>query len=165
LALVPVVAVAMVGIPGLAARRLFVAAESNGRTDFDAQDLQGLLEEPSSRSIYEPLMDLDAYVGILALMTVMILFVAAVMILLGCVLRHTTAILALGLSTPILLLILASVDIDHQIVGLTPAWAMESMLDGIAGDPISVGGPALIAALWTIGMLGVATWWFNRREL
>lgn len=164
-ALVPVVAVAMVGIPGLVARRLFVVAESNGRTEFNAQDLQRLLDEPSERGPYRPLMELDAYVGILVLMTVMILFVAAVMILLGCVLRHSTAILALGLSTPILLIILASVNIDHQIVSLTPAWAMESMLDGVAGDPISIGGPALVTALWMVGMLGVATWWFDRREL
>jgi len=164
-ALLPVVAVAMVGIPGLAARWVFVAAESNGRTDFDAQDLQRLLDDPRSRSAYEPLMDLDVYLGILALMIVLILVVAATMVLLGCLLRHATAILALGLMVPILLLILVNLNIDHQIVSLTPVWAMESLLDGIAGDAVSVGGPALVAALWTVGLLGMASWWFNRREL
>jgi ABC-type transport system involved in multi-copper enzyme maturation permease subunit len=164
-ALVPVVIVAMVAIPGLVARWLFRVAESEGRTDFDAQDLLRLLEEPSSRTVYKPLMDLNVYLGILTLMIVLILLVAAAMILLGCLLRHATAILAVGLMVPIALLILANVNIEHQIVSLTPAWAMESFIDSIGGNQVSVLGPALVAALWTAGLLGVATWWFNRREL
>lgn len=164
-AMVPVVIVAMVGIPGLAARWLFGAAESDGRIDFDGQDLVLLLEEPSAREIYGPLMDLETYLGVLALMVVLLLVVAASMILLGCVLRHATAIFAVGLMIPIVLLVLVNVDIDQQLIGLTPAWAMESMVDGIAGDSAPVLGPSFVAALWTFGMLAIASWWFSRREL
>jgi ABC-type transport system involved in multi-copper enzyme maturation permease subunit len=164
-AMVPVVVVAMVGIPGLAARRLLGVAESNGRTDFDGQDLIRLIEDPSSRSTFKPLMDLDIYLGMLALMVVLLLVIAAAMILFGCVLRHATAIFAIGLMVPIALIVLANVNIDHQILSLTPAWAMESMKDGIAGNSAAVLGPSVVAALWTVGMLGAATWWFSRREL
>ncbi|NNC81653.1 MAG: hypothetical protein HKN94_16030, partial [Acidimicrobiales bacterium] len=164
-ALVPIVVVAMVGIPGLAARWVFSIAESEGQTEFNAGDLVRLLEEPLARNDYMPLMDFDVHLGILALMIFLILVAAAAMVLLGCLLRHATAILVAGLMVPIALVVLANVGLDQQVVSLTPAWAMDSMLDGIAGNPVSVLGPSIVATLWTVGLLGLASWWFNRREL
>jgi len=164
LALVPVVVVAMVGIPGIAARYVLDVAQDQGRTDFNAEDLLRLVEDSSSRNEYHTVPGMGRYLGVLALIATVLLVVAAVMVLLGCVLRHATAILAIGLMVPLAMLIL-STSVDHQIVSLTPAWAMEAFVDSVRDDPAPVLGPILVSGLWILGLLGVASWWFNRREL
>ena len=165
IALVPVVVVAMVGIPGLAARFVFDSAEGIGRTEFNGTDVLRLVNEPEARDIYTTVPDVGDYLGTLGLLATLLLVVAAVMVLLGCVLHHPTAILAIGLLVPIAMLILAQSNVDHQIVSLTPAWLMESFVDSAGNDPAPLMAPILVGVLWIVGMLGVASWWFGRREL
>lgn len=164
-ALVPVVVIAMVGVPGVVARFLFVAAEGQGRTEFAGWEVMRLVNEPSARGEYTTVPDWGDYLGILGLLMIIILVVAAAMVLLGCVLRHATAILAVGLMVPIAMVVLALTPIDHQIVSLTPAWLMESFIDGAGNDPAPVLAPVVVGLLWIAGLLAVASWWFNRREL
>jgi ABC-type transport system involved in multi-copper enzyme maturation permease subunit len=164
-ALIPVVVVAMVGVPGVVARFVFVAAEGNGRTEFTGLEVMRLVNEPSARGEYTTVPDWNNYLGTLGLLMVIILVIAAAMVLLGCVLRHATAILAVGLMVPIAMVVLALSPIDHQIVSLTPAWLMESFIDGAGDDPAPVLAPVGVGLLWIAGLLGVASWRFNRREL
>ena len=164
-ALIPVVVIAMVGIPGVFARFVFAAAEGRGRNEFDGDEVMRLVNEPSARSEYITVPDWGDYLGTLGVLMVIILVIAAAMVLLGCVLRHATAILAVGLMVPIAMVVLALTPIDHQIVSLTPAWLMESFIDGAGDDPAPVLAPVGVGLLWIAGLLGVASWWFNRREL
>ncbi len=164
-ALIPVVVVAMVGVPGVVARFIFVAAEGNGRTEFNGYEVMRLVNEPSARGEYTTVPDWADHLGTLGLLMVIILVIAAAMVLLGCVLGHATAIFAVGLMIPIAMVVLALTPIDHQFVSLTPAWLMESFIDGAGDNPAPVLAPVVVGLLWIAGLLGVASWWFNRREL
>jgi ABC-type transport system involved in multi-copper enzyme maturation permease subunit len=164
-ALVPVVIVAMVGVPGLVARYVFAAAEGNGDTEFNGDEVLRLVNDPGARDIYTTVPDVSDYLGTLGLLSVILLVVAAVMVLLGCVLHHPTAILAIGLLVPIAMLILTKSNVDHQIISLTPAWLMESFVESAGNDPAPLLAPILVGVFWIVGMLGLASWWFSRREL
>ena len=164
-AMVPVVVVAMVGIPGVAARFVLVAAEANGRTEFRANDALMLMNDPSSRGEYSTVPVMADYLGTLTLLVMILLVIAAAMVLLGCVLRRATTILGVGMLVPVAMLVLTLSNVDHQIVSLTPAWLMESFIDGARDNPAPVLGPILVGVVWIAGLLGLASWWFDRREL
>ncbi len=164
-AMVPVVVVAMVGIPGMAARFVLVAAEGKGRTEFRADDVLRLISEPGMRGEYTTVPEMGDYLGTLGLLVMILLVVTAAMVLLGCVLRRATTILAVGMLVPLAMLILEPAGVDHQIVSLTPAWLMESFIEGARDNPAPVLGPVLVGVVWIVGLLGLASWWFNRREL
>jgi len=164
-AMVPVVVVAMVGIPGVAARFVLVAAEGNGRTEFRANDALMLIGDPAGRGEYSTVPAMADYLGTLSLLVMILLVIAAAMVLLGCVLRRATTILAVGMLVPVAMLVLEPSGVDHQIVSLTPAWLMESFIEGARDNPAPVLGPVLVGVVWIAGLLGLASWWFNRREL
>ncbi len=123
LAAVPAVLV-VIGIPAIVARFVFVAAEGRGQTAFRVEDVLRLVSEPNARGEYTTAPGIGRLLSVLALLAAMVLLVAAVMVLLGCVLRRATPILALGLLVPMALLVASAVGVDHQILVLTPGWPM-----------------------------------------
>ncbi len=164
LAAIPAVLVA-IGLPAVVARFVFDAAESQGQTEFRVDDVLRLASEPAARGEYTTAPGIGRLLSVLAVLAAVVLLVAAVMVLLGCILRRATPILATGILVPVVLVIASSVGVDHQILVLTPAWLTDSLVDAVTDNPAPVLGPVAVAAAWTAALIGLAIWRFERKEL
>lgn len=165
LAAVPGVIIGAIIVPGIVVRELMLRAAAKGDTTFRADEVLRLLE-PGSPSLDEftTVPPLDRYLGTLALITVVLLLIVAVMILLGCVVRSRAVLFLLGLAVPIGLLVLSIVG-PAEIVELTPAWSFDSLLQTILDNPTPVLAPILVTVAWTVGVMLLAVAWFSRKEL
>ena len=165
LAAVPGVVLGAIVVPGIVLRNLMVEAESRGDTDFSAEEVFRLLEtRASARGEFTTLAPLGRYLGSLTLIAVILLLIVAVMILLGCVVRSRAALFLIGLAVPIGLLVYSVLG-PAEIVELTPAWAVDSLLETIDDRDAPVLAPTLITGAWIAGVMTLAMAWFSRKEL
>jgi hypothetical protein len=163
-AAVPGVLLGAILIPGIVLRVLIVEAEGRGDTEFSADDVFRLMQSEGEREVFMTLPPLERHLGTLTLLAIVLLFIVAVMILLGCAIRSRAAVFLLGLAVPIGLLVYSILG-PAAIVEVTPAWAFDSLLTLIRNDAAPVLAPTVITGAWTIGALAVATAWFSRMEL
>lgn len=163
LAAVPGVLLGAIVVPGVVLRRLIVEAEGRGDTDFSAGEVFGLIEGGGSDE-FMTLPPIERHLGAMTLLYVVLLFVVAIMILLGCAVRSRAAVFLLGLVVPIALLVYSTVG-PSSIVELTPAWAFDALVSTIRNESAPVLAPSVVAAAWTAGTVGLATAWFSRMEL
>lgn len=165
LAAIPGVLLGAVAVPAVVLRILIVAAEGKGDTDFTAGEVFALFEtEWDGRSTFMSLPPLERHVGAVVLLSVVLLFIVAVMILVGCAVRSRTAVFLIGLAVPIGLLVYSIAD-PSGMVELTPAWAFDALLTTIRNDSAPILAPTLVTGAWTAGTLALATAWFSRMEL
>jgi len=163
-AAVPGVLLGAILVPGIVLRVLIIEAEGRGDTEFSADDVFRLVQSDGEREVFMTLPPLDRHLGTLILLASVLLFIVAVMILLGCAIRSRAALFLLGLAVPIGLLVYSILG-PATIVELTPAWAFDALLTMIRNDPAPVLAPTLLTGAWTVGLLAAATAWFSRMEL
>ena len=163
LAAIPGVLLGAIVVPGFVLRMLIVAAEGQGDTDFSASDVFGLIQEGGSEE-FMTLPPIERHLSALTLLLVVLLFIVAVMILLGCAVRSRAGVFLLGLAVPIGLLVY-SIAGPSTIVELTPAWAFDALLTTIRNEAAPVLAPSVVTGAWTVGTVALATAWFSRMEL
>lgn len=164
LAAVPGVLLGAIVVPGIVLRMLIVEAEGRGDTEFTPDEVFLLLQSEWEREAFMTLPPLERHLGVLALLGIVLLFIVAVMILLGCVVRSRAAVFLLGLAVPIGLLVYSIVG-PAAIVELTPAWAFDSLLTLIRNDAAPVLAPSFVTGTWAVGVVAVAAARFSRMEL
>jgi hypothetical protein len=156
LATAPVVALAAVLVPGMLAYPLFASVDATVN-EFSALDVvEAVGEDPA---LYEGMPSLGTYIGQLALIALLAVFLLAVMLLLGTRLVSNTALLALGLLAAGVLVIVTQAGLTA-----TPGAAFLAVWpDGL--DDLSLGSTVAASALWTVVVVGLAMWSFQRRAL
>lgn len=138
-------------------------ASKAGITEFRVSELGEVLSAPIGMwGTYTTLPDLGTYLGMLAALSMLLVFVAAVMILLGATLRSRTAVFGLGLAVIGMFGAMA-------LVGSFPATSPSALIVAIAdvaqGNEAVFAIPIAATIVWTMLVLLLAVWRFNRREL
>ena len=164
LAAIPGVVVGAVLAPGVVARFVLVEAESRGDTEFLAEEVIGITAYGERQDEFTTLPGLGRYAGSLVLIAAILVFVVAVMILLGTVVRSRAAIFLTGFAVPGAMLVYGLLG-QEAIVRLLPARAFDSFVQAILDEPAPVLWPAVVTSLWSVGCVGVAMWWFSGKEL
>lgn len=164
LAAIPGVVIGAVVVPGLVAWLVLVEAESRGDTEFTAGEVLDLVGGGGRKDEFTTLPEVGRYAGSLALIAVILVFVVALMILLGTVIRSRAAIFLLGLGVAIFLLVFGIVGPD-SIVRLLPAAAFHSYIQSLADEAAPVLWPMIVTFGWSALCVGVAMFWFTRTEL
>jgi hypothetical protein len=165
LAAVVGVVLGAIAVPGIVLRVLVVQAEGHGDTEFSAEDVFGLLAPDSTeRSAFMTLPPIGHHLAALVLLSSILVFIVALMILAGCVIRSRAAVFLIGLAIPIGLLVYSIIG-PSASVQLTPAWAFDSLLATIQNEAAPILAPTVITAAWTAGIVAGAMAWFSRMEL
>ena len=107
---------------------------------------------------------LGRYVGSLLLVFSILVFVVALMILAGTLVRSRAAIFLIGLAVPGSMVVYGLVG-PEAIVRYLPARAFDSLIQSLADNPAPVLWPVVVTFLWSFALVGVAMWWFSRKEL
>jgi ABC-type transport system involved in multi-copper enzyme maturation permease subunit len=164
LAAIPGVVIGAIVAPGVVARFVLVEAESRGDTDFTADEVIAITSRGERQEEFTTLPGLGRYAGSLALIAAILVFVVAVMILLGTVIRSRAAIFLAGIAVPVAMLIYGLVG-QESITRLLPAGAFDSYVQALADESAPVLWPVVVILLWSVACVGVAMWWFSRKEL
>ena len=164
LAAVPGVLIGAIAIPGLVARLVLVEAESRGDTEFTAGQVLELFTNDSRREEFTTLPALGRYIGSLLLLATILVFVVALLILIGTIVRSRAAIFLIGLAAAGFLMVFGFVG-REAIVRLLPAAAFASFADAVADNSAPVLWPVLVTCAWSLAFVGAAMWWFSRKEL
>ena len=165
LAAVPGVMIGAIAVPGVVIRFILVDAESRGDTEFTVAQVFDLLAEDGRREEeFTTLPGLDRYIGSLLLLATSLVFMVALLILLGTVLRSRAAIFMTGMGVVIAMIISGTAGGD-SVIRLTPASALDSFAEGLGDNPAPLLGPVAVTLLWSVALVGVAMAWFSRREL
>lgn len=164
LAAIPGVVIGAVVAPGIVARSVLVEAESRGDTEFLAEEVLAITSRGERQEEFTTLPGLGRYAGSLVLIAAILVFVVAVMILLGTVIRSRVAIFLAGVAVPIAMLVYGLVGHD-AIVQVLPASAFDSYVEALADESAPVLWPVVVTFGWSVACVGVAMWWFSRKEL
>ena len=139
-------------------------AVNRGGTGFRAGVVVEVTQSPIGMwGRFADLPDLGRYLGMLAAIWATVVFVIAVMMLLGTVLRSRTAVFGLGMM--LVGVIVGSAIVGGTRVSATPAGAVRAVLQIAWGNDVALFMPILSSLLLSIVVLGAAVWFFDRREL
>jgi hypothetical protein len=111
---------------------------------------------------FTSLVGFGEWIGLLLALSVFLMFVVAVMMLFGTVLRSRTAVFGLGLSV---VGVFGAVSLAGSLAALSPAGLIRVIIDVAQGKTPSVVIPLAASLLWTALVLILAVWRFNRKEL
>jgi len=165
LAAIPGVLVGAIVVPGVVARFILVDAESRGDTEFSAGEVLRVINETGRREEeFTTLPGLGRYVGSLLLIFAILVFVVALMILAGTLVSSRAAIFLIGVGVPGSMVVYGLAGPD-AIVRYLPAGAFDSLIQSLADNPAPVLWPVVATLLWSVASVGVAMWWFSRKEL
>ena len=143
---------------------ILASAVNRGGTGFRAGDVVEVTQSPIGMwGRFADLPDLGRYIGMLAAIWATVVFVTAVMMLLGTVLRSRTAVFGLGMV--IVGAIVGSAIFGGTSVSATPAGAVRAVLQIAWGNDVALLVPIAASLLLSIMLLGAAVWFFDRREL
>jgi ABC-type transport system involved in multi-copper enzyme maturation permease subunit len=143
---------------------ILAGAVNQGGTGFRAEDVVEVTQSPIGMwGRFADLPDLGRYLGMLAAIWATVVFVIAVMMLLGSVLRSRTAVFGLGMV--LVGAIVGSAIVGGTSVSATPAGAVRAVLQIAWGNDVALLMPILSSLLLSIVVLGAAVWFFDRREL
>ncbi len=143
---------------------ILAGAVNRGGTGFRAGDVVEVTQSPIGMwGRFADLPDLGRYLGMLAAIWGTVVFVIAVMMLLGTVLRSRTAVFGLGMM--LVGAIVVSAIVGGTSVSATPAGAVRAVLQIAWGNDVALLMPILSSLLLSIVVLGAAVWFFDRREL
>lgn len=143
---------------------ILAGAVNIGGTGFQAWDAIEVTQSPiGAWGRFAGLPDLGRYLGMLAAIWATVVFVIAVMMLLGTVARSRTAVFGLGM-------VVVGVIVGGAIFGgssfaATPAGAVRAVLQIAWGNDVALLVPILSTLFLSIVVLGAAVWSFDRREL
>ncbi len=154
---------ASVVVTGIALYPILLDASGRGSTAFRVSELTEVTSGPIGMwGRFTSLVDFGVWMGLLLALSVFLMFVVAVMILLGTVLRSRTAVFGLGLTV---VGVFGAIALAGSYTATSPAGLIRVIIDVAQGKTPSVAIPLVASLLWTAVVLVLAVWRFNRREL
>jgi ABC-type transport system involved in multi-copper enzyme maturation permease subunit len=154
---------AVVFTVGMAAYPVLSAASKKGVTEFGYQDLSEVVSGPIGMwGRFTNLAAPGQWMITLAAAAMLLTFVAAVMMLFGTVLRSRSLVFGLGL---VVTGVFGGLAFAGSFAAASPAGLIGGIVDSLQAKPAEWATPLIATALWTVGVLLLATWRFNRREL
>jgi ABC-type transport system involved in multi-copper enzyme maturation permease subunit len=150
-------------VTGLGVYPLLTDASRAGITDFHISELTEVTGAPIGMwGRFTTLPGIGTYLGMLASLTMLLLFVVAVMLLLGSTIRSRTAVFALGLAV---IGVFGAAAMAGSLAEATPGGLIAAIADAAQGKEASFAIP-LAATAMSIGVvLLLAVWAFDRKEL
>lgn len=143
---------------------ILASAVDRGGTGFQAGDVVEVTQSPIGMwGRFANLPDFGPYLGMLAAIWATVVFVIASMMLLGTVLRSRTAVFGAGML--LVGAIVGSAIFGGTSVSATPAGAVRAVLQIAWGNDVALLVPIASSLFLSIVVLGVAVWFFDRREL
>jgi ABC-type transport system involved in multi-copper enzyme maturation permease subunit len=154
---------ATVFVTGTALYPVLLDASGWGATEFRVSELTEVTGAPIGMwGRFTSLVGFGQWIGLLLALSVFLLFVVAVMILFGTILRSRTAVFGLGLGVAGLF---GAAALAGSFAAASPAGLLRVIIDVAQGKIPSVAIPFVASLLWTALVLALAVWRFNRREL
>jgi len=142
---------------------VLLEASGWGRSEFRVSELNEVTAGPIGMwGRFTSLVAFGEWVGLLLALSVFLMFVVAVMILFGTILRSRTAVFALGLGV---VGVFGAVAFAGSFAVVSPAGPIRVIIDVAQSKTPSVVVPLGASLLWTALVLGLAMWRFNRRDL
>lgn len=143
---------------------VLASAVNLGGTGFVAGEVVEVTQSPIGMwGRFANLPEFGHYLGMLAAIWSTVVFVIAVMMLLGAFLRSRTAVFGLGM---LLAGAIAGLAIfGGTSVSATPAGSVRAVLQIAWGNDVAILVPILSTLLLSILVLGAAVWLFDRRDL
>ncbi len=139
-------------------------AAKRGITEFRAEAVFELASQPIGQwGAYTRLPSWGIYIAMLLSLWTLLLFFAALMMLLGSVVRSRTAVFGLGLVAAGV--ILATGVLVGSAAPASPAGIARAVIDIAQGKEAALITPVIGTLLATAVALALAVWAFNRREL
>lgn len=138
-------------------------ASRMGVTEFRVSELREVMQGPIGMwGTYTTLSDWGTYLGMLAALSMLLVFVISVMILLGASLRSRTAVFGLGLAVVGLF---GAAALAGYFSAAFPSELIVAIANVAQGNEAAFAVPIGATLVWTILVLLLAIWRFNRREL
>ncbi len=138
-------------------------ASRMGVTEFRLSELREVMQGPIGMwGTYTTLSDWGTYLGMLAALSMLLVFVASVMILLGTTLRSRATVFGLGLAVVGLF---GAVALAGSFSAASPAGLIVAVANVALGNEAAFATPIAATLAWTGLVLLLAVWRFNRREL
>ena len=152
-----------VSLTGTALYPVLLNISGWGRSDFRVSELTEVTGGPIGMwGRFTSLVGFGEWIGLLLALSVFLMFVIALMILFGTVLRSRTAVFGLGLGVVGLF---GAAALAGSFAAASPAGLIRVIIDIAQGKSPSVMVPFVASLLWTALVLALAVWRFNRREL
>lgn len=138
-------------------------ASRAGVTEFRVSELREVMQAPIGMwGAYTTLPDWGTYLGMLAALSILLVFVASVMILLGTTLRSRTAVFGLGLAV---VGAFGAAALAGSFSAAMPAGLIVGIANVAQGREAVFAVPIAATLAWAGLVLLLAVWRFNRREL
>ncbi len=138
-------------------------ASKAGITEFRVSELREVLSAPIGMwGTYTTLPDFGTYIRMLAALSMLLVFVVAVMILLGATLRSRTAVFGLGLAV---IGMFGAMALAGSFSAASPTGLIVAIANVAQGNEATFTVPIGATLVWTTLVLLLAIWRFNRREL
>ncbi len=154
---------ATVFVTGTAVYPILLDVSGWGVTEFRVSELTEVTGGPIGMwGRFTSLVGLGDWIGLLLALSVFLMFVVAVMMLFGTVLRSRTAVFGLGL---VVIGVFGGAALAGSFAAASPAGLIRVIIDIAQGKTPSVVIPFTASLLWTALVLALAVWRFNRREL
>jgi ABC-type transport system involved in multi-copper enzyme maturation permease subunit len=154
---------ATVFVTGTAVYPILLEASGWGVTEFRVSELTEVTGGPIGMwGRFTSLVSFGDWIGLLLALSVFLMFVVAVMILFGTILRSRTAVFGLGLGV---VGVFGAAALAGSFAAASPAGLIRVIIDVAQGKTPSVAIPFAASLLWAALVLGLAVWRFNRREL
>jgi len=154
---------ATVFVAGVSLYPIITDASRAGITEFRVSELMELMQAPIGHwGTYTTLPDWGTYLGMLAALAMLLVFVASVMILLGAALRSRTAVFGLGLAVVGLF---GAAALAGSFSEASPTGLIVAVANVAQGNDTTFASPIAATLVLTTVVLLLAVWRFNRREL
>ena len=151
-------------VTGVTVYPILAGAVDRGGTGFRVREVVEATQSPIGMwGRFVNLPEFGRYLGMLAAIWAAVVFVIAVMMLLGTFLRSRTAVFGLGVI--LVGAIVGSAIFGGASVSATPAGAVRAVLQIAWGNDVALLTPIVSTLILSIVVIGVAVWSFNRREL
>jgi len=148
---------------GVAVYPILADASRIGITEFRVSELMETVQAPIGMwGRYTTLPDWSTYLAMLAALTMLLVFVVAVMILLGTTIRSRTAVFGLGLAV---VGAFGAAWLAGSFAAASPAGLIGAIADAAQGKEASFAVPITATLVWSGVVVLLAVWRFDRREL
>jgi len=154
---------AAVFVTGTALYPVLLEASGWGRSEFRVSELTEVTGGPIGMwGRFTSLVDFGEWIELLLALSVFLVFVVAVMILFGTMLRSRTAVFGLGLGV---VGVFGVAALAGSFAAASPAGLLRVIIDVSQGRTPSLVIPFVASLLWTTLVLLLAVWRFDRKEL
>ncbi|MEA3510579.1 MAG: ABC transporter permease subunit [Actinomycetota bacterium] len=150
-------------VTGSALYPVLLEASGWGRSEFRVSELAEVTGGPIGMwGRFTSLVGFADWLALLLALSVFLMFLVAVMMLLGTVIRSRTAVFGLGLAV---VGVFGAIALAGSYSAASPAGLIRVIIDVAQGKNPSVTIPLAASLLWTALVLALAVWRFDRKEL